>query len=305
MHIPVTGPVRRRSLLAAGYSDDEIRAQLRAGHLLSVRPGFYLSDARRPANPEAWHAAVVHATLADLAPGAVASHASAAVLHGLPVWGLPLVRVHATRPRRTGARRTPTVDLHSAGLDPDEIGQVDGTPVTCAARTVVDLARTSPFPQAVAVADAALFAGIVSPASLEEALLRARGRPGSPAARRAVAFADGRAESVGESRSRVAMHLAGLPPPDLQHSFVTADGRRLGRVDFWWRAQRLVGEFDGRSKYGRLLRPGQTAADAVVEEKRREDLIRAEGARFVRWTWAELAPFDDVAGRLRRALATT
>ena len=39
---------------------------------------------------------------------------------------------------------------------------------------------------------------------------------GVPDARRVVAFADARSESVGESRSRVAIALAGLPPPQLQ-----------------------------------------------------------------------------------------
>jgi hypothetical protein len=32
---------------------------------------------------------------------------------------------------------------------------------------------------------------------------------------------------------------------------------------FW-----TLGEFDGKEKYGRLLKPGQTAADAVFEERR-------------------------------------
>jgi hypothetical protein len=300
--VPATGPISRHGLLAAGYSDAEVRAQLRAGRLLAVRPGRYLPGDARPDGPEAWHAATARAAIADLAPGTVASHASAAVLHGLPVWGLPLDRVQATRARRSGARRTTAVDLHAAAIDPDEITVVGGVLVTAVPRTVVDIARSAPLEQAVAVADAALFAGRTTRAALEESLLRAHGRPGRPAARRAVAFADGRAESVGESRSRVAMRRAGIPAPVLQQPFVTRDGRDLGRVDFWWRDRRVVGEFDGRVKYGRLLRPGQSAGDAVVAEKRREDLIRAEDTRFVRWGWTDLAPFDAVAGRLRHAL---
>ncbi len=300
--LPGTGPVRRQELLAAGYSDAEVRAQLRTGRLLSVRPGSYLPAAARPDGPEAWHAAAVHATIVDLGAGSVASHASAAVLHGLPVWGLPLDRVQVTRSRRSGARRTASVDLHAAAIDPEEVEDVDGTPVTIVPRTVVGIARSAPFEQAVAVADAALRTRATTRAELEEWLVRARGRPGRPAARRAVAFADGRAGSVGESRSRVAMWWAGIPVPVLQQPFVTGDGHRLGLVDFWWPEQRVVGEFDGLIKYGRLLRPGQTAGDAVVAEKRREDLIRAEDVRFVRWCWDEIAPFDAVAGRLRHAL---
>ena len=55
-------------------------------------------------------------------------------------------------------------------------------------------------------------------------------------------------------------------------------------------------------KYGRLLRPGQQAADAVVDEKIREDAVRDTGKRFARWTWADLQPFDTVAARLRHLL---
>ena len=36
----------------------------------------------------------------------------------------------------------------------------------------------------------------------------------------------------------------------------------------------MFGEFDGRVKYGRLLKPGQDPGEVVFAEKRREDLIR-------------------------------
>ena len=68
----------------------------------------------------------------------------------------------------------------------------------------------------------------------------------------------------------------------------TASGGVVGRTDFAWEEQRVVGEFDGRIKYGRLLRPGQDPGDAVFEEKRREDAIRDEGWGVVRWVWSDL-----------------
>ncbi|GAA4698289.1 hypothetical protein GCM10023215_40850 [Pseudonocardia yuanmonensis] len=64
----------------------------------------------------------------------------------------------------------------------------------------------------------------------------------------------------------------------------------------------MVGEFDGRVKYGRLLPPGQEPGDAVFAEKIREDAIRAAGWTVLRWTWGELRDFGPVAARLRRAL---
>ena len=64
---------------------------------------------------------------------------------------------------------------------------------------------------------------------------------------------------------------------------------------------RAVGEFDGLVKYGRLLRPGQDAGQAVFEEKRREDAIRDEDWRVTRWTWPDLEPFEGVARRIERS----
>jgi hypothetical protein len=62
-----------------------------------------------------------------------------------------------------------------------------------------------------------------------------------------------------------------------------------------------VGEFDGKVKYGRALRPGQDPGEAVFVEKRREDALRDRSLQVVRWVWAELATFDVVAERLWRA----
>ena len=145
-------------------------------------------------------------------------------------------------------------------------------------------------------------AGIVIPdvverAALDAALRRAVGWPGVPDARRVVAFADARSESVGESRSRVAIALAGLPSPQLQWPVFL--GRTTAYTDFAWPAQRTVGEFDGKVKYGRLLRPGQSPGDVVYAEKLREDAIRAEDWEVVRWTWADLHDFTDTAARIR------
>jgi hypothetical protein len=79
--------------------------------------------------------------------------------------------------------------------------------------------------------------GRVERAELLACLDRAKRWPGGPAARRVVAFADGRADSVGESRSRVAIAAAGLPTPVLQWE-VRAEGTGgfVGRVDFGWPA---------------------------------------------------------------------
>lgn len=141
--------------------------------------------------------------------------------------------------------------------------------VTSAARTVVDLARILAFAPALAVADAALRSGAATREQLVSLLDRAAGTRGARAARRVVEAADGRSESVGESRSRAVMLQLGLPLPDLQVEVRRRDGALVGRCDFGWEKSRMLGEFDGRVKYGRLLRPGQDWG-------------------MVRWVWSEL-----------------
>lgn len=295
---------RRAQLLVAGYTDDELRRQRRHGWLSTIRPGTYVR-ATSPGDAEVRHALAAAATLPLLADGAVASHITAAVLHGLPVWRTGLSRVHVTRSRRTGGRCGRLVHVHTARLAPDEItelggGGLTGLVATSPARTVVDVGRSVPFEEALVVADAALHKHLVTTAELDEALSRAGRWPGAPAARRVIAFADGRSESVGESRSRLAIRLAGLPDPVPQWKVFDADGHRVARSDFGWPLLRTVGEFDGAVKYGRLLPPGRSLADVVLDEKRREDAIRAQDLSVVRWIWSDLANFAPTARQLRR-----
>ncbi len=149
------------------------------------------------------------------------------------------------------------------------------------------------------MADAAPYRHRLSGALLADAVERAAGRPGSTRARRVALAADGGAESPGETRSRVAIARAHLPTPTLQYEVP-----ELGvRTDLLWEEFRTVGEFDGKVKYGRALRPGQDPGDVVFAEKRREDALRNLGYEVVRWTWDELRLSDAVAVRIRRAFA--
>ena len=246
------------------------------------------------------HALTVRAAARTMSPHAVVSHVSAAALHGLDA---------VERRRWTGSTSPGTAapaagaprccTCTPAGLDVDEIVEVDGIAVTSVPRTLADLARTLPFEQALVVADAALHRHRATPAAFEEAVARAAGREGSPPARRVVAAADPRAGEPGGDTQPGGDRAGRLPPPVLQH-----DVPELGAVtDFYWEEFRTVGEFDGKVKYGRSLRPGEDPGEAVYREKRREDALRDLGLQVVRWTWDELCPFDAPAERLRRAFA--
>lgn len=59
-------------------------------------------------------------------------------------------------------------------------------------------------------------------------------------------------------------------------------------MDFWWEAENVVGESDGKGKYiDEEFANGRSPGEIVWEEKRREDAIRHRGHRVVRWGWAE------------------
>lgn len=290
----------RRELHIAGYTDGEIRRALRVGDLCPVRRGAYVAGPV-PDDLAAKHLVEVRAAVEALSSDAIVSHVSAVLMHGLPVWSVPLDRVQITRDRRrTGARRGRRLHTHSARVDADEIVLLHGIAATSPARTMLDVARSLPFEQAVVIVDAALRRELVDADGLGEAIRRHRGWPGLPAARRVFAFADGRSDNPGESRSRVAIARAGLPAPELQAVIrAGADGRFIGQVDFHWKAVRTVGEFDGKIKYGRLLKPGQDPGEVVFIEKLREDDLRAEDQGVVRWTWPDLTHFTPVANRIR------
>ncbi|MCL2535009.1 MAG: hypothetical protein FWE39_12675 [Nocardiaceae bacterium] len=303
MEFDGTPLVFRADALAHGFTDHELRSARRSRDLLAIRPGAYVrKDDLAALDSIAQHRLAVLAA-GNAARDVVISHVSAAVLHGITVWNVPLARVHSTIGRATGGRITTRRHVHTARLGADDLTTVDGLVATTPARTIVDLARTVPFESAVVSGDHALAAGIVTAVELGIALSTCRGRRGSAQAARAVAFMDGRSESVGESRSRVLIHRMRLPAPDLQRKIADEKGV-IGRVDFLFEHEHVVGEFDGLGKYTEHLRPGQSSEQAVIDEKLREDRIRATGLGVARWGWRELSTPDEVVRRIRRAIAS-
>jgi hypothetical protein len=245
------------------------------------------------------HRLLVASTVAVGDGKSVVSFGSAAVLHGLPVWYPAIQKVHLTRIRSDGGRIRSLVHRHVAELDSGEDCVIDGLAVTSLARTFVDYARTVPLGWSVAAGDQALRAGM-SMQDVDDQLTSAKARRGIGRARYAAKIIDAESESPGESLSRVLFGEAGLPMPELQVELFD-DGRYVARVDFLWRDFGTVGEFDGLIKYGRLLRPGESAADAVIREKQREDKVRDLGLGVVRWIWADIFERQDLVRRLKRS----
>jgi hypothetical protein len=306
-------------LLAAGLSPGQIRRLVHDGALRPVLTGVYASagfaaslasestpagdrwgvagrGAGRPAEPAADHLLKVAAALAATCSRSAGSHHSAAQVHGLSlIRSAAAELVHVTRSPGDRGSRTgrPGIRVHQAALPAEQVVLHRGVPVTSVGRTVVDLARTLPFAEGVAVADSALRAGQTSRNELDTVIARCGRWPGLQRARRVAAFSDPRAESVLESISRAAFHELGLPPPELQ-VWVGDEGEIIGRVDFLWRRYRTIAEADGVIKY--------TRPDRALAQLDRDARLRAAGYEVVHFTWPQITRVpQQVAAELRAA----
>jgi very-short-patch-repair endonuclease len=239
----------------------------------------------------------VAAAVAAVGRDTVASHQSAATLHGIDLLNEPQDVITLTRSlsRRGSRRRSDGILFHAAAVPPEHMIRLFGISVTTVSRTVVDLARTSPFMAAVVAADSALRAGKTTKAELAEVCGTCSQWPGVRQARQVIAFSDPRAESALESCARVAFHQAGFEAPELQVS-IRGEGFAY-RVDFCWAQHRTIAEADGLAKLA-------SKAD-ILAQFRRDRLLRDAGYKVVHFTWRELLETPAVVvARVRAAFSS-
>jgi hypothetical protein len=296
--------VRRSDIVSAGGDSSTLEREARRGLFVRVAPGAYVPTGTwRSLDAGQQHATRVHAVVPRLAPDVVVSHESALALHGFPLLAQWPERVHVLAPRRERDKVDVRVHQHAATFAADEVADVDGLRVVASRRAAVDAVRRRDLRGAAVVLDHGLRIGAFTRAELEAVIAARRGVRGSRRAAVAVAFADGRADSPGESLSRAVMHGAGLTRPLLQARFPEV-GPLIGIVDFWWPDFGVIGEFDGEVKYrDASLRRGRSPEQVVIDEKRREDGLRASpGVRtVVRWSWADALRGDPLLLALARA----
>ena len=278
---------RLHELGAEGLGPHDVQRAAKDGTLARLRHGSYCDVGDVDGDARAAHWLRLEATRPLLGAGAVISHQSAALIHGIWLPDHLLGQVTITRQRSVGGHLTPWVHTYVCPFDASDVVQIDGMAVMTRARTALDLARTLSYLLGVGVVDAFLREGVTKD-QLAQQVTAARRRPGNGKARSVVDFADPRSESMGESESRVLMARVRIPAPELQVEVYDASGRFVARSDFGWRKARLLGEFDGLVKYGRLLKPGQSPTDVVVEEKRREERLRRVGWDVVRFMQPDL-----------------
>jgi Transcriptional regulator, AbiEi antitoxin/Protein of unknown function (DUF559) len=307
-HRDIPDAVRKKTVAtiatwrAQGISDSQLRSLERAGHLVRMRRGVYASRSAvqwAEADQRRAHVLRIFAVRATVGRWGIASFHSAAVLHGLALLKTPpKERVTLTVPlaRRWERAQPADVVFHASDLPPEHVTRLYNLPVTTAGRTVVDLARTLPFMDAVVVADSALHDEKATRPELHQILKACAGWPGARRARRVIDFADERAESPLESAARVVFDQYGLDQPELQ---ATIHGRAFAfRVDFRWRGQPVIAEADGLVKYN--------DRKDLLAERERDHLLREAGYTVVHFTWRELFQTPEIViTRIRGALAAT
>lgn len=280
----------RREAKNAGYADREITRIVRDGAWHRIRRGAYVfADEWKALDAVGRHRVRARAVQRSLGSKIALSHVSGLVAHGIDLWGVDLARVHVTRLDGAGRPLEGDVVHHLGVVRDDEIETRDGLRTLPAVRCALEACLQASDEVAQCLLDAGLRAEAFTKEELEAEYERMDQWPFSHPLGAAVAHADSRSGSIGESRCLWLFRAGGLPRPELQVPVHRADGSLVGIVDWAWPQFRLFGEFDGRVKYGKHLRPGQTPGDAVFAEKRREDEIREiTDYGFVRVTWVDL-----------------
>ncbi len=284
------GAFLTREALALGYDDKAIAAAVRVKLWHRIRRGAYTAmTIWMQADEHERHRIRCRAVMRSLGDRVAISHASNLVMRGVAVWNVDLSKVHVTRLDGGPGRTEHDVVHHEGVVTSDEVERFDGVLMLSVPRAVVESLTLSGVEAGLVFTDNAQHLGLVSKEDIDNAYALIEEWPYIRSAQIVVRLTTGLAQSVGESRVYYACWEQGLPAPEQQFKVYDEHGELIATTDFAWRKQGLLGEFDGRIKYGRLLKPGQEPGDVVFAEKVREDAARAASRMgMVRVIWSEL-----------------
>ncbi len=204
-----------------------------------------------------------------LPTSAVFSGLTAAWLHGIDVQ--PCDPIEVTVPALAAASTRKEVRLRQATLEEGDVTVVRGMRTTTMARTIADLCLQLSLTEAVVVADAALHERRVTIAKLTSWADAHAGRAGIAKLRRALRYVEAASESAMETRLRMLLRLAGLPPPKAQVWVVDR------RIDLYYEEARLGVEYDGA-----------THRSSIAEDSRRHNELLQSGVRILRFTAGDI-----------------
>lgn len=289
------GVVSTSEAVRLGVSDDRLHRLRRADLLVRLARGVY-ADANAFDAADAWQRFALRSRAFTLSCGsdAVAAGWSAAAVHGLPgITAPPELPIVATSAGH--AANSAFGVVRRIRLPPNQVPLYDGCRVTRLPRTLVDIARTSPRPDALVAVDAGLRRTGVH--ALRAALDDQTGWPGIGSARWVVDHADPLAESPLETLGRLTFIEHDLPVPV---SNVWVGTRPVCyRVDHLLDWRWVAFEGDGMTRFS-----GQDAARQVARMQEREWQLREWGFVVARYGW-QLARHDRarLAERFRAVIA--
>ena len=161
-------------------------------------------------------------------------------------------------------------------IDPRELRRKDGLPLSSPARALLEIAAAAASDELELGFDQAFARRLVTPRDVRAVLARHPHSRGSARLRKLLDEGENRGmtRSQGERRFRALMRKAGLPEPEVNVP--------LGpyTVDFLWREERLIVEFDGFDFHnGRRM---------FESDRERDAALKAAGWEVIRFTWRQL-----------------
>lgn len=296
--------VLRRELVAQGFNDRAIWRMVRAGVLAKVRYGAYVdAELVRGLDDVAMSRVRARAVLKTAHPTSVLSLHSSIAEYGVPLWGVDLSETHLTRTDGKGGRREAGVAHHRGHLDDADTQFLHDVPVVLPARAAVEVMAAHSVEVGLVLVNGLLNANLTT---LDDVIAKSKETdrwPDSLTTRVVLGLADRRMSSVAESRASFMCHAQRLPRPEPQVEVYDRFGVLLGIVDFLWRRHGVFLEFDGKIKYEKYRRPGETLDEYLMREKQREELIcLATGWVCIRITWGNLEQPVATARRIRALL---
>jgi very-short-patch-repair endonuclease len=271
--------VSKAQLAKLGLTRDAVRRRVEKKRLQRLYPGVYAVghdaltvDSRRLAAVIACGA------------GALLSHRAAGSAQGL-LLSSPQFDVTVSQPRKS----KPGIVVHRSRLiHPEDRAVERGIPVTCVARTLVDLADVLSEERLAKAVHEAEVRRAFDLEAIERTLTRLPGRTGRHRLRRVLVAYKPHPNFTRSSAERRLLELCqrhGLPPPQANLWIVGYE------VDAYWPDVRVAVEVDGAEAH-------HTRA-AFHEDRARDRRLAAERVHVVRITWSDFDDEPRLAAELR------